>query len=101
MDDWEEEKSEFSACCCYVRPEDRERVLAAGFNQHLAKPIDPIDLARAVDQLAVPESGRNAFVSLSSSASYLPGPQLVNTFSAVVEGIGRKPNSGPCRRSGS
>jgi hypothetical protein len=70
-----------------VRPEDRERVLAAGFNQHLAKPIDPIDLARAVDQ--------------SSSASYLPGPQLVSTFFAVVEGIGRKPNSGPCRRSGS
>jgi hypothetical protein len=38
---------------------------------------------------------------MSSSASYLPGPQLVSTFFAVVEGIGRKPNSGPCRRSGS
>ena len=26
-------------------PEERERALAAGFNEHLAKPIDPIDLA--------------------------------------------------------
>ena len=40
------------ALTAYVRPEDRERVLAAGFNQHLAKPIDPIDLASAVAHLA-------------------------------------------------
>jgi two-component system CheB/CheR fusion protein len=40
------------ALTAYVRPEDRERVLAAGFDQHLAKPIDPADLARAVAQLA-------------------------------------------------
>jgi len=40
------------ALTAYVRPEDRERVLAAGFNEHLAKPIDPIDLASAVAQLA-------------------------------------------------
>jgi len=39
------------ALTAYVRPEDRERVLAAGFDQHLAKPIDPIDLASAVAQL--------------------------------------------------
>jgi CheY-like chemotaxis protein len=36
----------------YVRPEDRERVLAAGFTRHLAKPIDPVDLASAVARLA-------------------------------------------------
>jgi two-component system CheB/CheR fusion protein len=36
----------------YVRPEDREGVLAAGFNQHLAKPVDPINLASAVARLA-------------------------------------------------
>jgi CheY-like chemotaxis protein len=35
-----------------VRPEDREGVLAAGFNQHLAKPVDPINLASAVARLA-------------------------------------------------
>jgi two-component system CheB/CheR fusion protein len=40
------------ALTAYVRPEDRERVLAAGFDQHLAKPIDPVDLATAVAQLA-------------------------------------------------
>jgi len=40
------------ALTAYVRPEDREHVLAAGFNQHMAKPIDPIDLASAVAQLA-------------------------------------------------
>jgi two-component system CheB/CheR fusion protein len=40
------------ALTAYVRPEDRERARAAGYNQLLAKPIDPIDLARAVAQLA-------------------------------------------------
>jgi CheY-like chemotaxis protein len=40
------------ALTAYVRPEDRERVLAAGYDQHLAKPIDPIDLANGVAQLA-------------------------------------------------
>jgi two-component system CheB/CheR fusion protein len=40
------------ALTAYVRPEDRERALAAGYNRHLAKPIDPIDLASAVAQLA-------------------------------------------------
>src|SRR5713226_9271536 len=40
------------ALTAYVRPEDRERALAAGYNRHLVKPIDPIDLASAVAQLA-------------------------------------------------
>ena len=40
------------ALTAYVRPEDRERVLTAGFTDHLAKPIDPVDLASAVAQLA-------------------------------------------------
>ena len=40
------------ALTAYVRPEDRERVLAAGFDQHLAKPVDPTDLASAVARLA-------------------------------------------------
>ena len=40
------------ALTAYVRPEERERALAAGYNQHLAKPIDPIELASAVAQLA-------------------------------------------------
>jgi two-component system, chemotaxis family, CheB/CheR fusion protein len=40
------------ALTAYVRPEDRERALAAGYNQHLAKPVDPLDLAGAVALLA-------------------------------------------------
>jgi CheY-like chemotaxis protein len=39
------------ALTAYVRPEDRDRAVAAGYNQHLAKPTDPIDLAYAVAQL--------------------------------------------------
>jgi CheY-like chemotaxis protein len=40
------------ALTAYVRPEDRERALAAGYDRHLVKPIDPIDLANAVAELA-------------------------------------------------
>jgi CheY-like chemotaxis protein len=40
------------ALTAYVRPEDRERVLIAGYTRHLAKPIDPVALATAVAQLA-------------------------------------------------
>jgi CheY-like chemotaxis protein len=36
----------------YARPEDRERALAAGFDLHLAKPVEPADLVRAVARLA-------------------------------------------------
>ena len=32
----------------YARAEDRARVLAAGFQAHLAKPVDPIDLTTAI-----------------------------------------------------
>ena len=32
----------------YVNPEDRQRALAAGFDSHLAKPIDPVAIAEAV-----------------------------------------------------
>lgn len=35
----------------YASPKDSERALAAGFNLHLAKPIDPVELSNAVDSL--------------------------------------------------
>ena len=36
------------AVSAYARPEDRSRALAAGFQAHLAKPIDPAALIRAL-----------------------------------------------------
>jgi CheY-like chemotaxis protein len=40
------------ALTAYARPEDRERALAAGFDLHLAKPVEPAELVRAVAHLA-------------------------------------------------
>jgi CheY-like chemotaxis protein len=39
------------AFTAYVRAEDRVRVLSAGFQMHVAKPIDPNDLIAAVASL--------------------------------------------------
>jgi CheY-like chemotaxis protein len=36
----------------YARAEDRARVLAAGFQAHLAKPVDPADLTAAIATVA-------------------------------------------------
>jgi signal transduction histidine kinase len=41
-----------AAVTAHARDEERRAVLAAGFQLHLVKPIEPADLARAVDQLA-------------------------------------------------
>jgi len=35
----------------YARGEDRKRAIAAGFQMHIPKPVDPFDLARAVRSL--------------------------------------------------
>jgi signal transduction histidine kinase/ActR/RegA family two-component response regulator len=40
------------ALTAYARSEDRERALAAGFQRHLAKPVEPDDLVLAVAQVA-------------------------------------------------
>jgi signal transduction histidine kinase/ActR/RegA family two-component response regulator len=36
----------------FVRPEDRARILAAGFQIHVPKPIDPVELAAAIAAVA-------------------------------------------------
>jgi CheY-like chemotaxis protein len=36
----------------HARDDERERALAAGFHMHLAKPVAPVTLARAVATLA-------------------------------------------------
>jgi CheY-like chemotaxis protein len=40
------------ALTAYARPEDRERALAAGFQVHLSKPVEPRALLEAVARLA-------------------------------------------------
>jgi CheY-like chemotaxis protein len=39
------------AVTAHARQSERDQAFAAGFQQHLAKPIEPVDLARAIDQL--------------------------------------------------
>ena len=39
------------ALTAYARPEDRTRALAAGFQEHAAKPVDGDALARIVARL--------------------------------------------------
>jgi len=36
------------AVTAYARPEDRQRALESGFNEHLAKPVDPNELVATV-----------------------------------------------------
>ena len=40
------------ALTAYARVEDRIRVLAAGFDMHVAKPIDPAELVAVIARLA-------------------------------------------------
>jgi len=40
------------ALTAYAREEDRARILAAGFQRHVAKPVEPSSLAMAVATLA-------------------------------------------------
>ena len=43
-----------AAVTAFARAEDREAALAAGFRLHVAKPVEPATLARAVESLARP-----------------------------------------------
>ena len=36
------------AVTAFARNEDRDRILAAGFDAHVSKPVEPLDLFRAV-----------------------------------------------------
>jgi CheY-like chemotaxis protein len=40
------------ALTAFARPEDRERAVAAGFDVHLAKPVDPDRLMEQIARLA-------------------------------------------------
>jgi PAS domain S-box-containing protein len=49
-----------AALTAYARSEDRVRTLQAGFEMHLAKPIDPLELASAIGALARRSKGLDA-----------------------------------------
>jgi CheY-like chemotaxis protein len=51
-----------AALTAHARLEDRDRALSAGFQRHIAKPVEPVELARAVAELA----GRGAPARSSS-----------------------------------
>jgi CheY-like chemotaxis protein len=46
------------ALTAYARPEDRARALTAGFQQHVAKPVEPDELAAVVAELTGRMAGR-------------------------------------------
>jgi PAS domain S-box-containing protein len=48
------------ALTSYARAEDRARVLAAGFQAHLPKPVDPVDLTAAIATMTHPPSNSDA-----------------------------------------
>jgi CheY-like chemotaxis protein len=52
------------AVTAYASASDRQRAIAAGYDMHIAKPIDPYELTRAILNLAPPRvrvrSGRNS-----------------------------------------
>ena len=52
LDDAAAQRVPALALTAYARPEDRRRALAEGFQMHLAKPVDPSELAIAVASLA-------------------------------------------------
>ncbi|HEV7428281.1 MAG TPA: ATP-binding protein [Thermoanaerobaculia bacterium] len=39
------------ALTAYGRPEDRSRILASGFQKYIQKPVEPVELARAIESL--------------------------------------------------
>ena len=45
------------AVTAYAAPEDRRRALAAGFQVHMAKPVDPADLIEVVNRLGREAAG--------------------------------------------
>jgi PAS domain S-box-containing protein len=50
------------AVTAYASPSDRDQAIAAGFDSHVAKPVEPDDLARAVANVARGLSPRNETV---------------------------------------
>jgi signal transduction histidine kinase/ActR/RegA family two-component response regulator len=52
------------ALTAYGRPQDRERCLAAGFNKHVPKPVDPGSLTALIADLVAEDAIRKSVASL-------------------------------------
>ena len=63
-----------AALTAYARLEDRERALAAGYQMHIVKPVDPRELTRAV-------------AALSASAAAVRQPRLRSRRDGLVAGV--------------
>jgi signal transduction histidine kinase/CheY-like chemotaxis protein len=59
------------ALTAHARAEDQARVLAAGFQRHASKPIEPAELVRAVAGLA-PELSRRSMMTASAGSECPP-----------------------------
>jgi PAS domain S-box-containing protein len=74
-------------------PADRERCLAAGMNDHIAKPIEPEDLWKTLLKWvkprhppSTPESGNKTVEDLS----FLPGIEGLDAFNGLRRVLGKK-----------
>ncbi|HJW50200.1 MAG TPA: DNA translocase FtsK, partial [Candidatus Limnocylindria bacterium] len=82
------------ALTAYARDEDRQRALAAGFQCHLAKPVEPCDLAQAIADLAKPIRAQGVYISdqeiqLISRHWTLQGGTSYDRHAKVLEGPDR------------
>jgi two-component system sensor histidine kinase/response regulator len=73
--------------------EDRLRCLAAGMNDHIAKPIEPEDLWKALLKWVKPRESKSATVmenKMPSDLSFLPGIDGLDSFNALRRVLGKK-----------
>jgi signal transduction histidine kinase len=63
-----------AALTAYAQTRDRDRALEAGFQNHLAKPVNPPELLREVARLAATGHPRRSLVSATASVSAAARP---------------------------
>jgi len=68
--------------------QDRERCLAAGMNDHVAKPIDPEELYRALLQWIKPRASANTSAQTNSTKTQTAARSASGPIAPVIEGVG-------------
>ena len=66
------------ALTAYAHPEDRIQILAAGFDGHLPKPVDPVELIRSVHDYghSAKRNGNGSASADGASEPTAPTPSL-------------------------